>query len=284
MGRACPRGRPARGPQPPDGTSAPIREPAPLNPAVKLFNSVLKRTKLYKSLNEDLDTIKSILAQQGIRQTLQDGSVFSLPNATEDLIQKRIFFTKTYYELNVLTTLQSLIPPQARIVDVGANIGNHSVFFARQCGAASIHAFEALESTFQILQQNIALNGLSDIITPHNLALSNAVGRAAVAHHSQHNIGSTSLEAREQGTIETGTLDGFNLPGIDFLKIDVEGFELNVLEGAERSIARSKPLIAIETFGDQLPRVEAFLGAFGYTCTHRLESQNYVFAADADRP
>src|SRR6266700_354635 len=138
-------------------------------------------------------------------------------------------------------------------IDVGANLGTHTVFFAGKVGPrGKVFAFEPQRIVFQGLCANLALNGIANV---HALAA--AAGRAPerlalpdVDYAAAGNFGGVGLGARADGggaaTVEVMTLDSLGLDRCQLIKIDVEGMELDVLDGANALVAAARPLIYLE--------------------------------------
>lgn len=158
-------------------------------------------------------------------------------------------------------------------LDIGANIGNHSVFFSRYFHA--VHSFEPNPRTFELLRFNAAqtIN-----VTPHRLGLSDAEVFATLRENPT-NMGGTFIEVAAQGVvpavdagISLATLDRFAadhaLGRIGFIKIDTEGFEARVLRGARSVIAAHRPVIMFELspsdFGPDGSDVVNLLSDAGY--------------------
>jgi FkbM family methyltransferase len=137
--------------------------------------------------------------------------------------------------------------PGAVILDVGANFGYYSVTLASALqGDCEVYAFEPAPETFARLCHHIALNRLK-CIHPHQIGLSDSPGFASLQPR-QGNSGATFLVPG--GEVEISTLDRFveerGFQRLDFVKIDVEGFEERVLRGGVNTLARFHPLILIE--------------------------------------
>lgn len=200
-------------------------------------------------------------------------SLFVLPNADVDLIQQVILSTDNYFEIDTLEQIfyhfkggllsKLVAQPDSVILDIGANIGNHTLYFANELHAGKIIAFEAVERTFQILNINVKLNHLEERVELHCCGLSEKSGRASIAHYDPGNVGGTSL-TEGVGNIPLAALDDFNIPKVTFMKIDVEGMEPQVLQGAINIIKRDRPFMLIESFEDKFPIVEAFMKNLDY--------------------
>lgn len=125
------------------------------------------------------------------------------------------------------------------IVDVGAHIGTVTVPLAAR--GKKVIAFEPNPLSYGYLEQNCQRNGITPDI--RNKGLGSAPGHAHMVARQSGNAGAHSLEAG--GDIEVSTLST-EVAAADFIKIDVEGMELSVLEGAEKLITESRPAIYFE--------------------------------------
>ena len=149
-----------------------------------------------------------------------------------------------------LAFLAQAVKPGNAIVDVGANLGAHAVAFARMTGEAGrVVAIEPQREAFRLLCANLALNGCR-----HVEALRAAAGaargriRVPVLDYSvPGNYGGVALAADGAGEpVDVIALDELDLPACHLLKIDVEGMENEVLQGARATIARHRPLLYVE--------------------------------------
>lgn len=168
-------------------------------------------------------------------------------------------------------------------VDCGANIGVHTISWARKTtGWAYIYAFEAQERIFYALAGNIALNNCFNATATH-AAVAKEDGYIQIPtpdYLSPGSFGSLELRERPENefigqsidygaknlrSVRTIALDSLRLRRLDFLKIDVEGMEVEVLEGAEKTIASHKPVILVEFIKVGQKRLVAILTKHGYT-------------------
>lgn len=127
-------------------------------------------------------------------------------------------------------------------IDVGAHVGFWCFDLAQRFDV--VHAFEASPSTYECLTRNVAE---FDNVRTYNRAVGASPGTCSIGNDKKRpgNSGSNYI-IPGAGDVEVVTLDGMNFPGCDFLKIDVEGFELRVLEGARELIKRCRPVISME--------------------------------------
>lgn len=195
------------------------------------------------------------------------------------------------YQKQNLIHLRELCPNPRKIIDIGMNIGMNTWEYATF--AQEVHGFEPVPATYQVALDNIALNqkhqdptkgwwkdangqwaslAISGNIQTYNVALGPTPG--SVEMHIKKNDGHNRVSNDGYSTpsgkpvkINTGyqrvqvpqlTLDSYNFTDVDIIKIDVEGYELQVLEGAHQTIANNRPIVQIECVETQ-PR------AFGKT-------------------
>ena len=142
------------------------------------------------------------------------------------------------------------------ILDVGSNIGIHSLFLADLCSHAKIIAFEPDPSTFAQLEMHIKDNKMETIIKPINIALSDVVGTAdffVTSDNAYNGLKDTNRKKLfGKLPVKVNTIDNWvkanDLPPIGLIKIDVEGLEHQVINGARGTIARYKPILVIEIY------------------------------------
>ena len=160
-----------------------------------------------------------------------------------------------YYGLNedVYSSIQEEIKRAAVIFDIGANIGSTALYFAQLNPAAKVFAFEPDAATFKSAQKNILLNSTITNISLQNLALGAVSGNQKLYEVDSHNPGMNRILADADypfKIINVESLDSFiNKHGIaiiDFIKIDVEGYEYEVLKGAITALTKYHPIILME--------------------------------------
>ena len=143
-----------------------------------------------------------------------------------------------------------LIESGMTVLDVGANIGVHTLDFAAAVGpAGTVIAFEPQGYLHQILRTNILLNELVNVQAIHG-ALGRERSQAWIPpldYSAQGNFGGVSLQRDTGGErIAVAPLDGLGLQQCHLIKIDVEGMEEDVIAGAEKTIRRFSPVLYVE--------------------------------------
>ena len=156
-------------------------------------------------------------------------------------------------ELNNILTLVGLLPDKCVVVDAGANIGLVAVPIAQAVAARGgvVHAFEVQRMLFYALCGSAALNDLENlIIRNEGLGSSLTTLTSDIPDYGKpQDFGLFSLANHASSgseKIAVTTIDSLELQGLDFLKIDVEGMEIDVLRGARGSIERHLPWCWIE--------------------------------------
>lgn len=168
-----------------------------------------------------------------------------LPHAGTDYIQKKLLAERQPYELEMLEDMGRRVRPDDLVVDIGANVGNHTMYLAAIAGCKVV-AFEPNGQLCEAIAASAAENALADRVQIHNKALGAQPGRARFATERPENLGAQRL-ALHDGDIEIVRLDDVALPGpARVLKIDVEGMEDQVLAGAIGLLKRDRPLVYAE--------------------------------------
>lgn len=195
--------------------------------------------------------------------TLPDGA--KLSGYAGEYVFERINHDNQYYEQTLLDRWMTPDAGYNVIYDIGANLGNHTVYFARRYPNAVIHSFEPLPENYALLQQNISDNQL-DRVTSYNLALGEAAGKAVMAVTQEGNQGTAEvLDSDVQGIeIPMAALDALGLPLPDFVKIDVEGYEVHVLHGMENILANTNAPVWVEVNEENGAEVYRLMARVGY--------------------
>lgn len=165
----------------------------------------------------------------------------------DDIIQQ-YWARNSFYEENELKHMAQHIKPQSIIVDVGANIGNHAMWFDKNVNPKKIFVFEPHPRAISLMLQNAAYNYCHTICFDYiGCALGKKQEKCVFKEYQLKNLGGTKLKTQDDGFIDVFPGDHIfeNYP-VDFIKIDVEGMELDVLQGFEKTIKKFKPTIFIE--------------------------------------
>lgn len=185
------------------------------------------------------------------------------------------------YEPEEAAVMNALAAGAHCILDVGANIGYHALRLALREPLATVHAFEPLPQAHEFLCRNIAANGLADRVRAHGFGLSRQSGSFEffIAPENGTNASLLNVAGRADARRVVGlamTLDDWAAntgAAPDYLKIDVEGAELWVLEGGAKTLAAHQPRVFLELlrkwsapFGYHPNDVLRFFAQLGYGC------------------
>lgn len=161
-----------------------------------------------------------------------------------EYVKLSIIGADCFYEWDVLDYISdqygSLIKGSV-IVDVGGNIGNHSRYFEEYLNPKCVHTFEPDPDNFRLLKKNVH----KPTTFLHNRALGNENKEVGLYNWNQNNNSGTVAVTEGTGTMMV-RLDDFSLRDVALLKVDVEGFEADVLRGAELTIKACRPVVFIE--------------------------------------
>ena len=157
------------------------------------------------------------------------------------------------WEPHVVAVLERIIQPDFVCLDVGANIGAITLPMAHLASSGHVYAFEASPTAYELLQRNIAGNGLKNA-TAVNAAITDHSGDKAEIFWSDQALGCAHMA--DQAGHRTGTREevrtlalddyGFRLDRVDFIKMDVEGGEAAALAGCRRLLKEYRPPMIIE--------------------------------------
>jgi len=226
------------------------------------------------------------------RQSRVDG-MRALVKANEDVGDRMYFYGE--FEAEDSACIFDQIREADICVDVGANVGFYTMGFAKRASRGAVHSFEPVPLNYHVLAVNALANGLSNVIV-NNCAVGDKIGEVDFciagdsAYSSLVDTGRKAIAEIIKSRIIT--LDAYlfehNLPGIDILKVDVEGAELSVLRGAETLLANPKRrprLIMLELFEPMLrlfdctiEDIELLMQSYGYRPFVHLEGKLVTFS------
>jgi FkbM family methyltransferase len=211
---------------------------------------------------------------------------------TDIYIHSNMLDNHVYEHKLINQVIRPYIEKAKYVVDVGANIGCHAISYGRFNPDATIWAFEPQKKLFDILNRNVSINKLKNINTfdfgighkEMNCTMS-SLDKVYDEVKNGHNKGGLGIGHGGESII-IKTLDSLELPGLDFMKIDVEGAEGLVIKGAENTIRKFHPTILFEQNYQRvdpksvgLPHVPTpfeELVRLGYTTFRHVENDNYI--------
>jgi len=223
--------------------------------------------------------VKRVLSRAISASFGEDGKVVEADGLRFVSSKDRVFarlLLEGYYEPLLTKTALSLVRKGDHVVDVGANFGWYTVQMARAVGdGGRVSSFEPMPSAFQKLSKNIELNGFGGLVQATNAAVGAQAGSVQMSSEdSERETALSYVQAEAPGETQLVALDTSLSGGpVSFMKIDVEGFEQHVLQGAGTVLGSdSPPWIqvelndhALERAGTSRAELVDLLGGFGYT-------------------
>jgi len=242
------------------------------------------RMQLLNELEENKQAVNGLRDQMFIENpvALIRNTKMYLPLFYVDHIQKIIFQTRDFYEIETLTFLQLHYKTFDYVIDIGGNIGNHVLYYCSCMDAKLVYCFEPNEFNRETLKKNVELNNLTSIVEIYPIALGSHAGKGVQEAFTFKNTGMNRVNKIEEGdkyenTVEIKPLDEFDIQRVNFIKIDVEGFELDVLKGSEQTIKRCKPVILVEVFENNRLQIDEIMVNYGYNKLITLGEFNCLY-------
>ncbi|MGH1370133.1 MAG: FkbM family methyltransferase [Maritimibacter sp.] len=182
-----------------------------------------------------------------IHTKVHDQRVTFVTNMERDPIQRN-HRNGRFYEQQELDELRAIFPEGGTFVDIGANVGNHSIYAGLFLKAGKVIPFEPNPLAYRVLVHNVLLNGLDEVVDLSNLGV-------GVSDHAQEGF---AMEKRDRNLGGAKMIEGKGdlmvFPADDLLegeapamiKIDVEGMEMQALGGLEKTITEHRPVLLVE--------------------------------------
>ncbi|PSO43387.1 hypothetical protein BRC19_00795 [Candidatus Saccharibacteria bacterium QS_5_54_17] len=190
-----------------------------------------------------------------------------------------------FYEPGMLKFIEKL-EPEGTIIDVGANIGNHAIYLGAFTDCQKVIAIEPHPGINQHLTDNVEQNGLASKIDVHHIAVGDKAGKCNIESNSERYRGTAQVLPDSQGSIPIKKLDNLaQKRKVSVIKIDVEGFEPQVLRGSSNILSRQEPHIFVEAHDRKAKRqIDEILHPLGYKAVKVFNrTPTYYYRKDASR-
>ena len=208
-----------------------------------------------------------------------------------EAIDRSIYY-RGCFEPMTTAIISKYVKPGMTVFDIGANIGCHTLPCTKLVGRnGKVIAFEPMPWAASRLKRNIDLNNFNNIIL-EKFALSEVSAKRSVYFRSSWTLdgtldGISALDSEGSRDVDFVTLDEYvernNISKIDFIKLDVDGYEYKVIRGGVNSIAKFKPVMIIEfgkytlrEYGDSLEDLIDLLASIGYSFYSEKDLRQYT--------
>jgi FkbM family methyltransferase len=171
-----------------------------------------------------------------------------------DHVERQVYFMGLYEPIEVFVLLR-LLRPGMTMIDGGANVGQFTILAADAVSpGGAVHSFEPVPTTFGKLQRNVEINAFSNVHTnnaalwrePTTLRLGLAADKADNAGAFGIDMVDAVAEVETRATSLDGYAEAHEIPHVDFIKLDVEGAELQALHGMDHVLERDHPTLLVE--------------------------------------
>ncbi len=196
-----------------------------------------------------------------------------------DMIHRH-YLRRVFFEQEELDCLRGLVPAGSSILEIGANVGNHVVYYGLFMAPRRIIAVEPNPAALHFLKKNVEINRLDPAtVTVLECGVGDRTGSFEVSVADEANLGAARLVPAEDGRVAVHPIDDLVQERVDLIKIDVEGMEMEALMGARATIARHRPILFIEVMNANKDAFLDWAGRNGYRIAEEfryVNASNYV--------
>lgn len=188
------------------------------------------------------------LASVGVSECEINGQALRFATDMERDPIQRSHRNGVFYEPDELALMSQHLPAGGTFLDIGANVGNHSLYAGLFCAADKIIPFEPNPLAYRLLILNMVMNDLQDrtVFDYVGFGASDVDREGFAMSDRRKNLGAARMLAG-QGDIATLRPDDFLYDETpNFIKVDVEGMEMQVLRGLQKTIQRTRPVLLVE--------------------------------------
>jgi FkbM family methyltransferase len=208
-----------------------------------------------------------------VRSKFHDHDVSFFINNQNDIIQRH-HFKGEFYEMEELKIISGWIAPGEVLLDIGANIGNHTIYSCKMLRIKQSIVIEPNPLAIEMLKINVNLNVLNDVVDMSLLGVGfSDAEKMAVAKSPENNLGAARMDTNDpHGSLRLLAGDSV-VRGrkIDFIKMDVEGSEIAALRGLRGTIEDSRPKMFIEVENHNFEKFSDFISSNKYSVAAKFK-------------
>lgn len=236
-----------------------------------------RRDELRMEAPQALPTSEARSAGLVIKSIIKGQEISFLVTNPGDELQKH-HRAGSFYETEELELMTRHYTGEGAFVDIGASIGNHSVYISRFVKCPKVIPFEPNPAALAILRENLSLNRCANVDTQFlGVALAAKKVRLKQATPDQNNLGHTCYWEDASG--EVAAIDGDTLlldEEVEFIKLDVEGMEFDILSGLAQTIRRWQPAIFVEVWDNRLEHLIEWCARESYQLVERFRRYDRI--------
>lgn len=197
----------------------------------------------------------------------------------DTIIGKSLNLYGEYCEWEIMA-LEQIIEPEWHILDIGANVGTHTIPFSKLAYRGHVHAFEPNEFSRQLLEKNLLDNKVSNVTSfPYAIGRNNGksyIGTYNIAVPGNYGEMSTIHSSEYMELTDTMRLDAIKFERVDLIKMDIEGAEPQALKGGKHTLAKFLPTVFVEcNKADNLRHIYTRFRRLGYSKMYWCPVRNY---------
>jgi FkbM family methyltransferase len=213
-----------------------------------------------------------------------DGITYEL--CLDEVIDSSIYY-EGCFEKDTTEAINKVCKEGFYVLDIGANVGCHTLRFAKIVGPkGKVIAFEPMPWARNKLKRNLELNNFSNVEV-EKIGLSNTISIKKASFRNSWSLSSKKNTNNIDVEIQFTTVDLYikqkSITKIDLIKLDIDGYEFKVLQGALKSLKLMKPIIIIElgvytlkNVGDNIDDLVQFVSSLGYGFYNEKTMQKYL--------
>ncbi len=208
-----------------------------------------------------------------IRDTVINGKQIRFFVANKNDVIQTHHYNAQFYEAEELNIITQFFRPQGAFIDIGANVGNHAIYVSKFLEPRTILVFEPNPVAISILKINLALNNCSNVDMRFlGVALGAGSIRLRAEEPDQNNLGSVFFVPDDNGSVLCLAGDSvLSREAPSFMKIDIEGMEMEVLTGLVQTVQQWRPNIFIEIQSRNLAEFNGWRNSMRYKIAEQYQ-------------
>ncbi len=250
-----------------------------LEAAKSEFTKALEINPSYKTAKIWLNLVDRLIKGDNLISFNYQGTPIKFEIIGKNLAVEIAHVSGNFYEIAELEFIrQNQQSSNIVVVDIGANTGNHSVYFAKIMQVAKVIPIEFHPEIIAALKRHISINQVSNVdLSKLGYAIDKNRGKSLIKEHPARDLFLTEIyDNVRNGEVAVVTLDELITEKIDLIKVDVQGKEIDALQGAKKLISNYQPDMIVEVAKSNIKDFRKFLEAVSYQTVKAFDQGRYV--------